>query len=320
MSKDFKSASRLFTPWRESVESGEPPVMYPVANESNSLSQIEIGPGLVTLIGGAPGAGKTAFAMQLAVDAMRLTDTLRVLVCNVEMPADALFDRQLARISGIDLQTIRYRRFDVEHQDRLDFGFSVIDQISDRLAFVNPPFNMAGIQRAATQFDADLTVLDYIQRISPAGEYGDRRGRVDANMVSVRQLASSGMAVMVIAAVSRTRDSRGRSSYAAEGLGLASFRESSELEYGTDDAYILAPSSLYEGVVDLRHEKSRHSRRIDHRLEFDGALQRFNPVDEEVFEHRPDDEPEYSADREEGEITVSQTTPRIDWRGQLCNV
>ena len=48
---------------------------------------------LVTLLGGAPGAGKTAFAMQLVTDALRLTPALRALVCNVEMPARVLLDR-----------------------------------------------------------------------------------------------------------------------------------------------------------------------------------------------------------------------------------
>jgi hypothetical protein len=36
-------------------------------------------------------------------------------------------------------------------------------------------------------------------------------------------------------------DAKGRSSYSGEGLNLASFRESSELEFGADDAFILHP-------------------------------------------------------------------------------
>ena len=56
----------------------------------------------------------------------------------------------------------------------------------------------------------------------------------------VRQFADAGVAVLVVAALARGRDSKGRSSY-SEGLGLASFRETSELEYGADDAFILLP-------------------------------------------------------------------------------
>ena len=92
---------------------GKPPVFYPIG--AGALERIEIGPGLVTLLGGAPGAGKTAFTMQALVDALRLTPELRAVVANVEMGPAVLLDRQLARLSGIDLRTIRYRRLAAEH-------------------------------------------------------------------------------------------------------------------------------------------------------------------------------------------------------------
>lgn len=120
---------------------------------------MEIGPGLVTLLGGAPGAGKTAFVMQLVVDAMVLTPSLRVLVCNVEMPWEVLLSRQLARFSGIDLRTIRYRQFRAEHQWRLEHGFDRIEHVANRLAFLQPPFEMGRILRAAKDFRADLIVF-----------------------------------------------------------------------------------------------------------------------------------------------------------------
>ena len=80
-----KPPPTCFDGWKDDVLTGSPPTFYPIG--SGELARIEIGPGLVTLFGGAPGAGKTAFTMQAAVDALRLTPTLRALVCNVEMPA-----------------------------------------------------------------------------------------------------------------------------------------------------------------------------------------------------------------------------------------
>lgn len=84
------------------------------------------------------------------------------------------------------------------------------------------------------------------------------------------------MAVIVVAAVSRTKDKKGRASYDPEGLGLASFRESSELEFGADDAFILSGQS--DQQVLLKHLKARHSEPCDHLMDFDGRLQRFTPV------------------------------------------
>jgi len=97
---NFVTAADAFDSWRDDVHAGSPPVFYPIG--SGELARIEIGPKLVDLIGGAPGSGKTAFTMQAVTDALRLTPTLRALVCNVEMTSAVLLDRQLSRLSGID--------------------------------------------------------------------------------------------------------------------------------------------------------------------------------------------------------------------------
>ena len=267
----------MLATWRDDVLTGNPPVLYPVG--TGELARIEIGPRLVTLMGGAPGAGKTAFTMQCAVDALRLTPTLRACVCNIEMPPTVLLDRQLARLSGVDLTTIRYRRLAAIHADRIDQAMNTLEPLADRLCFVRPPFDLANVAAAADAFDAGLLVLDYIQRIAPPGDHADRRGSVDATMNHLRQFADAGVAVVVVSAVGRTKDRSGRSSYDGDGLNLASFRESSELEFGADDAFILTPDRKADDVVILRHLKARHTEAKDLDLQFDGKLQRFTPLE-----------------------------------------
>ncbi|MHB1035744.1 MAG: DnaB-like helicase C-terminal domain-containing protein [Pirellulales bacterium] len=272
---NYAAGLDLFDGWRDDVLTGSPPVLYPVG--TGELARIEIGPGLVVLLGGAPGAGKTAFTMQLVTDALRLTPTLRVLVCNVEMTPAVLLNRQLSRLSGIDLGTIRYRRFAAEHADRLDQALHTLEPLAERLAFCRPPFDLANVATSADAFQADLIVLDYIQRIPPPGNHADKRGAVDASMNYLRQFADAGVAVLVVAAVSRGKDSKGRSSYSGDALSLASFRESSELEFGADDAFILAPDEGKETVT-LRHLKARHTEARDIVLEFDRLHQSFRPA------------------------------------------
>jgi replicative DNA helicase len=114
------------------------------------LPRVEIGPGLVALLGGAPGAGKTAFTMQAVIDALRLTPTLRVLVCNVEIPAAQLFNRQLARLSGVDHSLIRHRKFGTAHADRIDQAMNTLDALADRLAFYRRPSTWRTSPRAPT--------------------------------------------------------------------------------------------------------------------------------------------------------------------------
>jgi replicative DNA helicase len=111
----YQATADILDGWRDDVLSGTPPTLYPVG--TGELARIEIGPGLVTLIGGAPNAGKSALVMQWGLDALMLTPSLRAIVCSVEMSPSTWLDRQLARLSGIDLTAIRYRRLTTAHGD-----------------------------------------------------------------------------------------------------------------------------------------------------------------------------------------------------------
>ena len=252
---NFQTAADVFDGWRDDVLTGSPPVLYPIG--SGELARIEIGPRLVTLIGGAPGAGKTAFAMQATIDALRLTPTLRALVCNIEMPAGVLLDRQLARLSGVDVTTIRYRRFAAEHADRLDQGLHTLESLADRLAFVRPPFNLENVAAAADAFQAEWLLLDYIQRIPPPGEHGDKRGSVDATMNYLRQFADAGVAVVVVAAVSRGKDSKGALDLLGRCLDACQF-----------------PRIERTGIRGRRRVYSRSQWRSDHPSALEGAAHR----------------------------------------------
>lgn len=280
MKPHFICAADALDALRGDLLSGKPPVLYQLG--AGELSRIEIGPGLVTLFGGAPGAGKTAFVMQGIIDALRRTSDLRALVCNIEMPPNVLIERQLARLSGVSLSDIRYRRIGAEHADRINQGISTLATIADRLAFVRPPISLANVAGAIDDFEASLLVLDYIQRIAPPGEYTSPRSSIDASMNYLRRFADNGCAVLVVSALSRSKDSNGRSSYNGDGLTLASFRESSELEYGADDAFILQPidDDADRGLVRLKHLKSRHGKCHDMTLRFDRLRQLFTPPHE----------------------------------------
>ncbi len=267
----FVTGESLFAGWRDDVLTGTGPVVYP-----HTLPAPEISPGHVVLLGGAPGGGKTALVMQCVVEALRHTPSLRALVANVEMSPSALFNRQLARLAGIEAETVRHRRFSAEHAYRLDAGLATVESFSERLAFLEPPFELANVAHAADAHGADVVVLDYLQRIMPPGDVTDTRLRVNATMDMLRQFAAAGCAVLALSAVGRSRDNAGRSTYAAAAMSLASYRDSGELEYGCDDAHLLAPVDDAEpNVVRLSHLKCRHGAQNTVDLRFDRAHQSF---------------------------------------------
>ena len=278
MTANYQTASDAFDDWRDDLMTGTRPPRWPVG--ADGFDSVELGPGLVLLLGGAPGAGKTALAMQWTLDSLRLSPNLRALVANVETSPAVLLDRQLARLSGIDLATIRSREFCEDQAERLDIGLAALEQAAERLAFLSTPYDLANVAAAADDFGAELLLLDYAQRFTAPGNHADKRSGVNALMDYLRQFAEAGIGCLVLAAVGRTKDKAGRSSYAADGLGLASFRESSELEFGCDSAYMLSRSED-DGDAKLRCLKNRHAEPVDLELSFDGPLQRFEPLNSE---------------------------------------
>ena len=269
----FVPATEAIAAWSESVYSGVPTALFKVG--AGPLAEFPLGPGRVVVLGGQPGAGKTALCMQLTVEALRFDPQLRAVVCNVEMGQHVQLDRQLARLSGVDLTTIQRRKFDPRTLECLGRGVATLEAIANRLFFVLPPYSTENIISTAADTGSQLVVVDYLQRVRPPGSQSDRRGSVDAAMDCLRAFANEGGAVLAVAALSRTKDSQGRSTYAAQSLNLASFRESSELEYSADDAFILVNQEGDGSRVVLRHLKARHSEMRDIQLTFDRALQRF---------------------------------------------
>jgi replicative DNA helicase len=114
----------------------------------------------------------------------------------------------------------------------------------------------------------------------PPGDVADPRLRANAVMDMLRQFAGQGCAVLALSAVGRSRDNAGRSTYSGAAMSLASYRDSGELEYGADDAFLLAPvNDTDPNVVRLSHLKCRHGAQHSVDLNFDRARQSFTLLD-----------------------------------------
>lgn len=206
---------------------------------------------------------------------------LRAVVANVEMSPARLLDRQLSRLSGVPLTNIRKRRFDPDDPAKLAKGFERVRRVLDRIAFVEGPNDLDRVAGAVDNFAADLVVLDYVQRIRPPGRHASMRDQINALMDTLRLYANAGVGIIAAAALTRSRDGKGRSSYDGKHLGLASFRESSELEYGADDAFLLYPTEPDADpnepvrLVTLSHQKSRDGETKDVVLKFHRRFQKF---------------------------------------------
>ena len=214
-------------------------------------------------------------------NAMYIQSELRAVFCNVEMTPDALMERELARTSGVSLSKITSRdyRADKAAHDRIRAGFDCIEGLEGRLAFVASPFALDNVAATVEEHGGDIIILDYIQRIpvysDPKKNPQDTRQQITEAMTMIRQIANAGHAVIVVSAVARDKKSNGK---AYDNPTLGSFRESSEVEYGADDCYLLQREAAAADTFTLRHPKSRRSMTQDIMLRFDGKLQRWQRI------------------------------------------
>ena len=255
------------------VAAGVPPRRFAA---TPGLEDFPLRPGELTMLGAPPGAGKTTLAVTLAVDALRAHAGLKCLIANVEMPADRLLARQLARLSGIPLSDIEEHRPGTTDRPGWLDACATLDAVGDRLAFLDGPFSVEHLGGAGLQFEPELVVVDYVQRFGIGdGTSGDRE-RIDAVMAFLRELcATAGCAVLAVSSLARGKDRKG-STYA--GANLASFRGSGELEFAADNAYLLSTNK--RGGALLKCAKRRYGKPADVRLHFDFETQSFTPGSE----------------------------------------
>lgn len=262
-------SSRMFAAWAKSIINREAPTRYRWAPYGSGLGALAIGEKQVVVIGAPPGSGKTILAGQIMFDALRADgqDHLKALNANVETPPQTLLDRQLARLTGIGHNYIQHRDYAADALPRVQAGIEELRALMPRIEFMAPPFTLERLTERVNASEASIVIVDYAQRFDFSHRSSDQRAQANAVMDCCRRLADEGRAVIVISAVNR-------SGYGKD-AGLSSFRESSELEYGADSAYLLIRDDADPNAVTLKCVKNRHGAPEDVRLRFDGAGQQF---------------------------------------------
>lgn len=91
-----------------------------------------------------------------------------------------------------------------------------------------------------------------------------------------RGFADAARGLLVLSSVGRQPTGRhGKSTY--DGLTLASFKESGDIEYAADDAFLLPPADE-NGLTELRHVKTRHTEAENIPLRSELRFMRFDPL------------------------------------------
>jgi hypothetical protein len=233
-------------------------------------------------VAAAPGAGKSALALQLAAGALLANPDCRVLWMRGEMTNDLLFSRLLACWSQMRPGTLypitlrdALRRAPDAHAAQADMA----DVVGDRLVVVDPPITPSSIERWIDQVGPALAVVDYLQRVEVGG-FKDRRVELDHAMRRIGTASTrADIPIVVVSSVAKGTTEN-------SDIGTIT-KESNQLDFDAHTYWSLWTQGSKEARprrVLLRNNKSRSDEPVDAELWFHGSRQIYEPAAAAIYE------------------------------------
>ena len=210
------------------------------------------------IVAGRPAMGKTAFAVNMAVN-MALNSKKTVALFNMEMGAEQLISRMLSSVGQIEANKLRTGK--LEHQDWKRVN-EAISRLADTKIFIDDTPGMtvseirAKCRRLANSADGlDVVIIDYLQLISGSAKYaGQRQQEVSEISRSLKTMAME-LNIPVIALAQLSRSVEGREDKRPL---LSDLRESGSIEQDADIVAFLYRDDYYnkESAIDENTSKS----------------------------------------------------------------
>ena len=206
--------------------------------------------GEMTIIAARPSVGKTAFALNLAYNAVKL-NPISVAIFSLEMPSEQLVRRLIATDATVSLDNIQTGTRFLTAAQKATVGQS-IKNIGNSKLFIDdtPGIKLIDIlaksrQLKAAHDDLGLIVVDYIGLIT-TGEKRIESRQVEVSNISraLKELARDlKLPVLVISQLSRQVDSRDdKRPY------LSDLRESGAIEQDADLVFVMYRPGYYKNL------------------------------------------------------------------------
>jgi len=249
-------------------------------------------PGELTIIAGRPSMGKTALALNIAVNASARRST-PVAVFSLEMSTESLVQRLMCSEAGISMRNLRQGRLSPQERAKL---VAALGPLSESQVFIDDSPGLTALdiraraRRLKSEVPVGLVIIDYLQLME---SHSDRRDRNRQQEVSDITRALKAMAkelnVPVVALSQLSRLPEQRSDKKPQ---LADLRESGAIEQDADLVLLLYRGEFYwpeneslRGKAELTIAKQRNGPLGTMELAFLGPCMRFeNPFMREVPE------------------------------------
>lgn len=208
--------------------------------------------GELVVIAARTGIGKTALAMQIAVDVAARGRS--VLFVSLEMRDRELVSRVLCGAAGVDAQRVRSGRYDAHDLGQLEWAAS---QVASHPLYI---FDASRATTACIKAQAkyaqaahglDLLIVDYIGLVQPADRKRDRHEQVGQITADLKALAKE-LTVPVVALAQLNREADGAAPK------LSHLRESGCIEQDADIVWLLHRDDVRAETATLIVAKHRH--------------------------------------------------------------
>lgn len=222
-------------------------------------------PGDFIIIGAEPSVGKTAFALQCA---WHWAGEKKVGFFTFETSAEKLFDRKMASIAELHMQSIKRNDISNAQWDRICRN---TEEITSRHLELVPAAGMttADIRSRILEGGYEIIIIDYLQLISARG--ASRYEQVTGISIDLHNMAQSlGVTIVALSQLSRSDDDRMPRN--------SDLRESGQLEQDADIVIMLKldkqsqPRGPRKAVV----TKNKEGELFGILLDFDGRHQTFS--------------------------------------------
>lgn len=197
------------------------------------------------ILAARPAMGKTAFGLNLAVNAAKSTEKA-VAIFNMEMSAEQLAIRMIAAAGGIEMNKLRNGR--LEHNDWKKVN-EAMSELGDTNLYIEDSSGMtiseirAKCRRLATQGKGlGLVIIDYLQLITGSAKYeGNRQQEVSEISRSLKTMAMElKIPVIALAQLSRSVELRENKRPI-----MSDLRESGSIEQDADIVAFLYRDDYY---------------------------------------------------------------------------
>lgn len=215
-------------------------------------------PNELIIIAARPAMGKTAFALNLAMNLASLNQKT-VAIFNMEMGAEQLANRMIASAGQIELNKMISARFDHTDWKKINEACS---KLADMKIYIDdtPGMNISEIKAksrrlASSTKDLGAIVIDYLQLISGGVKYGGNRQQEVSDISRNLKTLAMELEVPVIALAQLSRSVEGRDNKRPI---LSDLRESGSIEQDADIVAFLYREDYYnkEAAIDEFTSKS----------------------------------------------------------------